>query len=336
MAKTHHSLPRITSPRPTAENLIIWDDEPAYDWEGTYPVGNGRLGATPYSLFPREQIVINEETIWRNDGPQFMEENSFPHFEKIRELVAAEDYKAADEHFVKHISSKGSPHKSPYSYQPAGRLRLAYQNTAQIASTHRQLDLRTGVTPAPTHYKMAPRSPKRYLPLPSGTAWSCRSPLTSRLIWSLGWMAPGSRAKTVSWMGKAAGKLGTKFQNRIRLQGATASADGTKLEMKGTQQATILMTVATNFNRQNSAAPLADGWQQKTTDILDRAKDQTAEQLKSNAISDHARFFDRVQFDIGKTADSIMKLPTKARLALLKKKNPRPRARRASPALTLT
>ena len=33
-----------------------------------------------------------------------MEENSFPHFEKIRELVAAGDYKGADEHFVKHIS----------------------------------------------------------------------------------------------------------------------------------------------------------------------------------------------------------------------------------------
>jgi len=119
--------------------------------------------------------------------------------------------------------------------------------------------------------------------------------------------------------GQGTGKLGTKFQNRIRLKGASASADGTKLEMKGTQQATILMTVATNFNRQNSAAALADGWQQKTTDILDRAKDQTAEQLKSNAISDHARFFDRVQFDIGKTADSIMKLPTKARLQRIKK-----------------
>ena len=304
--------------RTAAKNLIIWDDEPAYDWEGTYPVGNGRLGATPYSLFPREQIVINEETIWRNEGPQYMEENSFPHFEKIRELVAAGDYKGADEHFVKHISTKGSPHKSPYSYQPAGRLRLAYQNTAQIASTHRQLELRTGVTTSTYTLQDGSKITQEVF---ASAKWDCLVVQISsdKPLDLVTWM-DGARIEGEDCVmdGQGSGKLGTKFQNRIRLKGASASADGTKLEMKGTQQATILMTVATNFNRANCAAPLADGWQQKTTEILDRAKDQTVAQLKSNAISDHARFFDRVQFDIGKTADSIMKLPTKARLQRLK------------------
>ncbi len=223
-------------PRPTAENLIIWDDEPAYDWEGTYPVGNGRLGATPYSLFPREQIVINEETIWRNDGPQFMEENSFPHFEKIRELVAAEDYKAADEHFVKHISSKGSPHKSPYSYQPAGRLRLAYQNTAEIASTHRQLDLRTGVTTSTYTLQDGSKITQEVF---ASAQWDCLVVQISsdKPLDLVTWM-DGARIEGGDCVmdGQGSGKLGTKFQNRIRLQGATASADGTKLELKGTQQ----------------------------------------------------------------------------------------------------
>ena len=304
--------------RTAAKNLIIWDDEHAYDWEGTYPVGNGRLGATPYSLFPREQIVINEETIWRNEGPQYMEENSFPHFEKIRELVAAGDYKGADEHFVKHISTKGSPHKSPYSYQPAGRLRLGYQNTAQIASTHRQLELRTGVTTSTYTLQDGSKITQEVF---ASAKWDCLVVQISsdKPLDLVTWM-DGARIEGEDCVmdGQGSGKLGTKFQNRIRLQGATASADGAKLVMKGTQQATILMTVATNFNRANCAAPLADGWQQKTTEILDRAKDQTVAQLKSNAISDHARFFDRVQFDIGKTADSIMKLPTKARLQRLK------------------
>ena len=265
-----------------------------------------------------------------------MEENSFPHFEKIRELVAAGDYKGADEHFVKHISTKGSPHKSPYSYQPAGRLRLAYQNTAQIASTHRQLELRTGVTTSTYTLQDGSKITQEVF---ASAKWDCLVVQISsdKPLDLVTWM-DGARIEGEDCVkdGQGSGKLGTKFQNRIRLQGATASADGAKLVMKGTQQATILMTVATNFNRANCAAPLADGWQQKTTEILDRAKDQTVAQLKSNAISDHARFFDRVQFDIGKTADSIMKLPTKARLPLLKKEKSRPRARRASPALTLT
>ncbi len=303
---------------PPAANLIIWDDEPAYDWEGTYPVGNGRLGATPYSLFPREQIVINEETIWRNDGPQFMEENSFPNFEKIRELVAAEDYKGADEHFVQHISTKGSPNKSPYSYQLAGRLRLAYENTAELASTHRQLDLRTGVTTSTYTLQDGSKITQEVF---ASTEPDCLvvQIASDKPLDLVTWM-DGSRVEGEDCVmnGQASGPFGTKFQNRIRIKGATASADGTKLELKGTHNATILMTVATNFNRQNSAAPLAEGWQQKTADILDRAKDRTAEQLKNDATSDHSRFFNRVQFDIGNTADSIMKLPTKARLQRLK------------------
>ncbi|MGB2092006.1 MAG: glycosyl hydrolase family 95 catalytic domain-containing protein [Akkermansiaceae bacterium] len=317
--KNAPQLPVHHVAHPPAENLIIWDDEPAYDWEGTYPVGNGRLGATPYSLFPREQIVINEETIWRNEGRQFMEENSFPHFEKIRELVAAEDYKAADEYFMKHISTKGSPHKSPYSYQPAGRLRIAYENTAEIASTHRQLDLRTGVTTSTYTLQDGSKITQEVF---ASAQWDCLVVhITSEKPLDLAtWMDEAKiEGGDCVMNGQGSGRLGTKFQNRIRLKGASASADGMKLELKGTQQATILMTTATNFNRQNSAAPLADGWQKKTIAILDQAKDQTAEQLKSNAISDHARFFDRVQFDVGNTSDSIMKLPTKARLQRIKK-----------------
>lgn len=54
-----------------AENpdLVIWDDTPAANWDVAYPVGNGRLGAMPFANFPKEKILINEESIWgRSDA----------------------------------------------------------------------------------------------------------------------------------------------------------------------------------------------------------------------------------------------------------------------------
>ena len=47
----------------------IRDDAPAADWETGHPVGNGRLGATAFGRFPKERILLNEETIWAR-GPQ--------------------------------------------------------------------------------------------------------------------------------------------------------------------------------------------------------------------------------------------------------------------------
>ena len=133
---------------PPADNEVIWDDACAAHWEDAYPVGNGRLGAMTFATFPKERILLNEESIWANLGKMYMEEHAFPHFEKIRELEAAGDYKGADDTFVEHISKKGSRFKFPQSYQLAGWLNLHYQNTDEIVSTHRALDIRTGIATA--------------------------------------------------------------------------------------------------------------------------------------------------------------------------------------------
>ncbi len=54
---------------PVAEQLVLWDNQPAKELTAAYPAGNGRLGAMPFGHFPQEMILINEETIWaKKDG----------------------------------------------------------------------------------------------------------------------------------------------------------------------------------------------------------------------------------------------------------------------------
>jgi alpha-L-fucosidase 2 len=74
---------------PENTNLVIWDDGPASSWDVAYPVGNGRLGAMPFADFPKEKILINEETIWDRSSPMMTQENSLSHMEIVRDLVAA-------------------------------------------------------------------------------------------------------------------------------------------------------------------------------------------------------------------------------------------------------
>ena len=52
----------------------------------------------PSPVFPKEMILINEETIWEGGPPKVMPE-SFAHLEKIKELEAAGDCQAADRYF---------------------------------------------------------------------------------------------------------------------------------------------------------------------------------------------------------------------------------------------
>ena len=303
-----------------SENLVIWDDCAAYDFEAAYPVGSGRLGATVYGRFPTEQILINEESIWQNTGKLFMREDAFPHFEKIRELEAAGDYKGADDYFKEHISSKGSTRKSPLSYQLAGFLKLGYENTAELKHSHRSLDLRTGIT-TNTHTLTdgSTITQETYASAVDdviAVSISADKPLDLR-AWLKG---STTEANDLVLNGQGTGDLGTKFQVRARITGSDqpTRGDGNSLLVQQAKNITLYLTVATNFNMADSEQPLADGWQKKTTTVLDAIIGKAAFELQQRATADHRSFFDRVQLDIGTTAPEVMKLPTRKRLQRLK------------------
>ena len=305
---------------PPAENGVVWDDAAATFWEDAYPVGNGRLGAMPFGAFPKERILLNEETIWANHSPMHEEENAFPHLEKIRELEAAGDYKGADEYFKEHLSNKGSAPKSPYSYQPAGWLKLHFLNTAELVSTHRALDIRTGIATA-TH-KLSDGNTitqEVFASRPDDViVISIKS--TKPIDLTAGMDGATLQGGDLVFRGKADGALGTKFTNRLRTSlPPSGAADKTgALEFKQISEISFQIAIATDFNRQNSAQALPEGWQAKATATLNNLKNKPLAAIQADAVWDLKKYMDRVQFDIGKTSDDILSLPTKDRLRRIK------------------
>ncbi len=47
-----------------AQDLKLWYNEPAKAWVEALPLGNSRLGAMVYGIPQREELQLNEETIW--------------------------------------------------------------------------------------------------------------------------------------------------------------------------------------------------------------------------------------------------------------------------------
>lgn len=47
-----------------AQNLKLWYQQPAKTWVEALPVGNSSMGAMVYGGTSREELQLNEETLW--------------------------------------------------------------------------------------------------------------------------------------------------------------------------------------------------------------------------------------------------------------------------------
>ena len=75
----------------------LWYENYNHDWMSALPLGNGRIGAMFYGNPEKEQIEINEESMW--SGKQIKESyKSSPEvLAEIRRLLFEEQYEEATE-----------------------------------------------------------------------------------------------------------------------------------------------------------------------------------------------------------------------------------------------
>ncbi|MFA7052300.1 MAG: glycoside hydrolase N-terminal domain-containing protein [Kiritimatiellia bacterium] len=299
------------------KSLMIWDNAGAGDrWDIAYPVGNGRLGAMPFGNFPNEKILLNEETIWHRGPAKVMPEHSFEHLEAVRRLEAAGDYSGADRVFEETLQQAGI---NPDSYQPFGWLQIEYVTGSQLRQCRRELVLETGI--AKTVYTLDNGAEVVQSVFACGSddvlavtlATDGKIPIRVRVD---GGSAEGHE---IIKRGAATGPNATRYVGRIRVLPAEKVRAGDQfLEVSESGQITILVAIATDLDRRNPGAKLADGWQGQASQTLDRLTGVSADSLRLKAVNEHRHYFDRVGLDLGKTSDAILSLPTGERLNRIK------------------
>lgn len=121
--------------------LLLWYDSPAEIWEAALPLGNGRLGMMPDGGVEKENIVLNDITMWSGSEADYSNPRAKESLPEIRKLLLeGKNYEAQQlmyETFT--CGNMGSNHGAGADatfgcYQTLGNLEIEY-DYGNIGST---------------------------------------------------------------------------------------------------------------------------------------------------------------------------------------------------------
>jgi alpha-L-fucosidase 2 len=115
------------------QDLRLWYKQPARQWEECVALGNGRLGMTPDGGVDREEIVLNEISLWSGSAQDANNYDAYKHLPEIRRLLLEGRNDEAQAIMEKNFicagagSGSGNGAKVPFgSYEVLGRLAMNF------------------------------------------------------------------------------------------------------------------------------------------------------------------------------------------------------------------
>jgi alpha-L-fucosidase 2 len=128
---------------PDSDDLKLWYDKPAANWNEALPLGNGAMGAMIYGGVDTDRINLNADTLWSGPNPKPGDDpHAHEYLPQIRTLIAANKYAEATELCKKM--------QGPYTeaYMPLGDIRFKFDGNPKPENYRRELDLDTAVAKA--------------------------------------------------------------------------------------------------------------------------------------------------------------------------------------------
>ena len=308
-----------------AQDLKLWYDKPATQWEEALPLGNGRLGAMVYGTVATENIQLNEDTFWAGSPHNNINPAALKALPQIRSLMSQDNYFAASDLAEKTITSQGA---QGMPYQTAGNLTLSFAKQEGYTDYYRELDLQQAVTRS--HYQVGDVRFEREI-YSSFTDHVLVIHLTASqpkaLNFSLALSHPDNmpvsadaKQGMLSMQGISRDHEGikgrvslTNLAKIVQSDGHT-SVSGNNLNINEASEVVILVSMATNFvNYQD----ISGDAMARATEYLAKAEakfnnaQQTQQQLQQH-IKAYQHYFNRVSLDLG-TNDFVLQ-PTDQRI----------------------
>ncbi len=303
-----------------ADDLTVWHQQPAKNWNEATPIGNGRLGAMMFGGVNAERIQLNEDSLWSGapqdaDNPKALEV-----LPQIRKLLFEGKYAEAQRLANRNLicrgpgSGRGRGGRVAYgSYETLGDLRLAFDHGTNAAVNYRRaLDLETAT--ASVSYEVDGVRFEREL-FSSFPDQALIVRLKASKPGALNFHVSLSRpeAAQVSVVGNdqlflrgqlwnGATNAGMKFAARLGVicGEGKVSPDNENLKIENATEVTLLLTAATDYRMQ-----LPD-WRHGDPDKL--SADQLAAammkpyaRLRDAHVADYQKLFGRVRFDLNTT-----------------------------------
>lgn len=302
-----------------AGDLKLWYKQPAGTWVEALPVGNSRMGAMVYGGTAREELQLNDETMWggspyRNDKPEALE--SLP---QVRELIfAGKNMEAQDliqENF--YAGKHGMP------YQTIGSLIIETPGHEKVTDYYRDLDLERAV--ATTRYKVDGVIFQRevFASFPDKVVVvRLTADRPGKLNFKVGYVSPlehkvSRKGKKLVLTGKGRDHEGVKGLIRMETQtqadvdGGKVKIDDQNITVEGADSVTLYVSSGTNFINYHD---ISGNESKKASGYLSLALGRPYSQVLQEHIALYKEQFDRVRLDLGTSERA--KLETVKRIEL--------------------
>ncbi|MFC2136957.1 glycoside hydrolase N-terminal domain-containing protein [Bacteroidota bacterium] len=304
--------------------LKLWYNQPANDWNEALPIGNGRLGAMVFGNPQQEHLQLNEETVWAGGPHNNVNEESRKYIPKVRELIFegkyAEAQKLANEKIKNPIN--GMP------YQPVGDIFINMHGHENYTNYYRELNIENAITSV--SYQVDDVTYKREI-FSSFTDQVIIVRLTADKpnmissdisLASLQDQSIQIKNEKIILSGISSahegveGKVNFNVQVLPKIINGTLEYTDTNIIIKNADIATLYISIGTNFINYND---ISGNSEKKAITYLESSLQKNYKDVKNDHIAFYKNYFNRVKLDLG-TTDSV-KNPTDLRIKQFKQGN---------------
>ena len=301
-------------------SLLLWYRQPAKEWLEALPIGNGRLGAMVFGGVAKEQIQLNEDTLWSGGQAYPAPAGADKSFPEIRQLLFDGKYAEADA-LVRSKLLIGRDGGT--TYQTMGDMFLTSNLKGEPTDYRRSLDLDTGVAAMTfkldgvTHHReVFSSAPDQVIAI----HFSADQP--GKISMSVELQRPdvqieisGNDTLVMSRPVSSDRNSGTKFATVLKaiVAGGKTSAEGNRLVITNANEVTLLLAAATDYNHKNPLEPLTTDFRAKAFEQVKAASALSYAKLKERSVADHQRLFRRVDLQLSSSPPPDK--PTDERLA---------------------
>lgn len=295
------------------EKLSFFFDEAAACWEETLPLGNGRLGIMPDGGVNRENIVLNDITLWSGKVADYSNPKAKESLPEIQRLLLEDKNYEAQELVYKTFtcsnrgSNWGNGALSNFGcFQTLGNITIDYLydgNDFDERSYARKLNLDNAI--ATTEFTMNDVNFKReYFVSRDADVAVVRLKADKPKMISVDIqidrperMEKITEDDAVVMFGQLNdgdnGNKGLKYHSKLSVNNDDGDVQyiDNKIVVRNADELTLIFSSATNYKNDNYVA-FVDS-------LMDDAKSHSYKYLKKNHVKSYKELFDRVELDLG-------------------------------------
>lgn len=295
----------LVSASVSGQDMKLWYEQPANNWNEALPVGNGRLAAMVFGGAATGHLQLNEETVWAGGPHNNVNAADGEVIPQLRALIAQKNYLEAQRLANKEMFSK----QNGMPYQTVGSLFIHHLDSSAVSNYYRDLDISRAV--ASVRYRMGGVNFKREIfasftdqviivrltadkPGAINTELSYATPMSQHQVA----VQDGNLILTGKGDSRSGIEGAVQFNSRVRAVNTGGSVTGTdhSLIVHNANSLTVFISIGTNFNNYKDVSGNAE---ERSKNYLSKAINKPYATLLATHISAYRHYFDRVKLSIG-------------------------------------